>query len=407
MKSNQLLRLSVVAAVLFTLSVPSLLAQSAGTGALTGTVTDPSNAVVPNVAVTVTNTETGQVRSTTTGADGAYRFSLLTPGTYRVKFSATGFKVAEIASVKVNVTETPVLDRSLEVGQQAEAIEVQAEAAALQTADSTLGRVVDGATISNQPLATRNFTALMGLEAGAAGSIGNATNLGKATADVAVNGGGLDQNNIQMDGATIVNAFGAGNNADSGIYVGVPIPNPDAIQEFKVQTSTFDASYGRNPGANVNIVTRSGTNTIHGSLFEFFRNEKLNANSFFYNRDNPASQTQKQVLKQNQFGGTAGGAIKKDKLFFFGSYQGTRQRNGYQGGSASPVLPPIPAGDRSAPGFQAALGAAMCPANHPGNAAYMTGFGIIGSATQVACDGSNINPVALKILQVKLPSGAY
>jgi hypothetical protein len=409
MRIGKLLGLRLMTAVLFfALSPSTLLAQSAGTGALTGAVTDPTGAVVPNVTVTLTNNDTGLSRTAQTGADGAYRFSLIPPGTYKVRFAATGFKTSEVPSVTVNVTETPVLDRALEVGQQAESIEVQAEAAALQTADSTLGRVVDGSTIANQPLATRNFTALMGLEAGAAGAVGNATALGKATVDVAVNGGGLDQNNIQMDGATIVNAFGAGNNADFGIYVGVPVPNPDAIQEFKVQTSTFDASYGRNPGANVNIVTRSGSNSFHGSLFEFFRNSDLNANSFFYNRDNPGSSTTRQVLKQNQFGGTMGGPITKDKLFFFGSYQGTRQRNGIAiGGATSPVLPPIPAGDRSAPGFRAALGAAMCPANHPGVAAYMTGFGIIPTATQVACDGSNINDVAMKILQVKLPNGAY
>ena len=387
---------------------PSLFAQSAGTGALTGTVMDPSSAVVPNVTVTLTNNETGQVRTVTTGADGTYRFSLIQPGTYKVRFSAMGFKVAEVPSVTVNVAETPVLNQSLSVGQQSEAIEVQAEAAALQTADSTLGRVVDSATLSNQPLATRNFTAIMGLEAGAMSNLGNATSLGKATGDVAVNGAGLDQNNIQMDGSTIVNAFGAGNNGDFGIYVGVPIPNPDTIQEFKIQTSTYDASYGRNPGANVNIVTKSGTNQLHGSLFEFFRNPHLNANDFFYNRDNAASRTTKQVLKQNQFGGTVGGPIKKDKLFFFGSYQGTRQRNGIAlGGSSNPILPPIPAGDRSASGFQAALGAAMCPANHPGNPSYLTGFGIFAPATQVACDGSNISATALKILQVKLPSGGY
>jgi hypothetical protein len=397
-----------LAAWLLLLGVTPLSAQSAGTGALTGTLTDPSGAVVPNVTVTLTNNATGQVRTLTTGSDGTYRFSLIPPGSYKVRFSAPGFKVEEVPSVTVNVAETPVLNQALEVGQQAESVVVQAEAAALQTADSTLGRVVDGSTIANQPLATRNFTSIMGLEAGAAGGLNNATALGKATLDVAVNGAGLDQNNVQMDGATIVNAFGAGNNADSGIYVGVPIPNPDTLQEFKVQTSTYDASYGRNPGANVNIVTKSGTNQFHGSLFEFFRNDKLNANSFFYNRDNPASRTTKQVLKQNQFGGTAGGPIKKDKLFFFGSYQGTRQRNGIApGGSTSPILPPIPGGDRSAPGFRAALGAAMCPANHPGKAAYMTGFGIIPTATQVACDGSNISDAALKILQVKLPNGNY
>jgi Carboxypeptidase regulatory-like domain len=391
-----------------------LMAQSAGTGALTGVLTDPSGGSIPNATITLTNAQTNQTRTVTTGADGSYRFPLLPPGTYRVRFSATGFKTSEVTSFTVNVTETPVLDRTMEVGAQTEQVTVEANQELLKTSESTLGRVVDSATLSRQPLATRNYTSIMGLEAGAAGGVGNATTLGKATADIAVNGAGLDQNNIMMDGATIVNAFGAGNNGDFGIYVGVAIANPDAIQEFKVQTSTYDASYGRNPGANVNIITKSGSNEFHGSVFEFLRNEALNANGFFYNRDN-ANSTKgvKQILKQNQFGGTIGGPIKKDKLFFFGSYQGTRQRNGVSGGgSSSPILPPIPAGDRSAPGFKAALGAAMCPANHPGNPSYLTGFGgavlaFFPGETQVACDGSNISNVALNILNVKLPGGGY
>ncbi len=405
-------RIIVVLAVL-ALLVPAMFGQSAGTGALTGTITDQSGGSVAGATVTLTNIETNQVRTATTSTAGGYQFPLIPPGNYRVRITASGFKTLEVSSISVNVAETPVLDRSLEVGSQTEQVTVEATAELLNTSDSTLGRVVDGSTIGKQPLATRNYTTIMGLEAGATGSVNNATALGKATADIAVNGAGLDQNNIQMDGATIVNAFGAGNNADSGIYVGVPIANPDAIQEFKVQTSTYDASYGRNPGANVNIVTKSGTNQFHGSLFEFFRNEALNANTFFYNRDNPASKTNKQVLKQNQFGGTIGGPIKKDKLFFFGSYQGTRQRNGIAaGGSANPLLPPIPAGDRSAPGFRAALGAAMCPANHPGNPSYLTGFGgavlsIFPGETQVACDGSNISNTALNLLNVKLPNGSY
>src|SRR5439155_16260183 len=146
---------------------------------------------------------------------------------------------------------------------------------------------------------------------------------------------------FEMDRASIVNAVGSGfiNDSDN-LYTGIAIPNPDAIREFKIQTSSFDASYGRNPGANVNVVTKSGGNSYHGLLFEYFRNTALNANSFFQNRDGGG---QKQVLNQNQFGGTFGGPIKKDKLFFFGSFQETRQINGVASeGTTNASLPPIP-----------------------------------------------------------------
>jgi hypothetical protein len=403
MTSPRILLSLLIVAILLMLA-PALFAQSSGTGALTGTVTDPSGAVVPNVTVTLTSNETGQARTIVTGPDGAYRFSLIPPGTYKVKFAATGFKTEEVPSVTVNVSEIPVLNEALTVGQQSEAIEVQAEAAALQTADSTLGTVVSGNSIAEMPLASRNYTQVLGLEAGASSGANNGAALGKATLDLAVNGASPTQNNFQMDGASVINAFGAGAAADSGIYVGIPIPSPDAIGEFKVQTSTYDASYGRNPGANVNLITKSGTNQLHGSLFEFFRNEDLNANSFFQNLYGGGTQ---QILKQNQFGGTAGGPVKKDKLFFFGSYQGTRMRNGIApGGSESTLLPPIPLGDRSGPGFQAALGAAFCPANHPGNPNFNTFVSIFGGQN-IACDGSNISPVALAILQVKNADGSY
>jgi hypothetical protein len=229
-----------------------------------------------------------------------------------------------------------------------------------------------------------------------------------------VNGANVNQNNYQMDGVNVDNFAGNGLAGDAGIYAGIGIPNPDALQEFKIQTSTYDASYGRNPGANVNVVTRSGTNQFHGSLFEFFRNTALNSNDFFRNRYCganaaicAASGGAKQVLNQNQFGGTFGAPIKKDKLFFFFSYQGTRQVNGVgTQGYSSPTLVPIPAGDRSnTAAFQAALGQMWCPDNHPGDSRYMTNPAVRG--IQVACDGSNINPVAVKFLQLKLPNGNY
>src|SRR6185295_16315525 len=263
----------------------------------------------------------------------------------------------------------------------------------VQTATSTLGTTVSGAAIANLPLPARNFTAILGMSTGVAVDATNGVSYGRGSLNMSVNGANPEKNNFQMDGVGVNNAAGNNQAADAGLYTGIAIPNPDAIQEFKIQTSTYDASYGRNPGANVNVVTKSGTNVLHGTLYEFFRNEKLNANDFFYNRDSILSQTQKQVLRQNQFGGSLGGPVKKDKLFFFGSYQGTRQLNGVAAqGITSATLYPVP-DNREASDFAARLGAATC--NFPTR------------GIRIACDGSNINPVAIKLLQVKLPDGSY
>src|SRR6185437_9053314 len=187
---------------------------------------------------------------------------------------------------------------------------------------------------------------------------------------------------------------------NAATFGSIPIPSPDAIQEFKVQTSQFDAGYGQNSGASVNVVTKSGTNDFHGLLFEFFRNDALNANGFFQN----LAHQPRGKLEGNQFGGTVGGPVKKDKLFFFLSYQGTRQINGVAvQGFQTANLPEQLTDARTA----AVLGAEFCPANNPlgspGARYAHTQFG----GVQVACDGSNINPVALKLLQAKLPDGTY
>jgi len=384
---------------------PALFAQSAGTSALTGTVTDPTGAVIPNVTVTATNAGNNAVRTATSGADGTYRFTLLPPGTYRVRFLANGFKAAEVTAVTLNVTETPVLDQKLEVGAQSEQVTVEASAETLQTASSSLGTTVGARQVTELPLSSRNFTQIVGLSAGASAPVNNATAFGKGTLDMAVNGNDTMGNNFQMDGVAINNIANGGSANDSGIYAGIGIPSPDALQEFRIQTSTYDASYGRNPGANVNVITKSGTNSWHGTAFEFFRNAQINANGFFYNRDNPNSQTTKQVLNQNQFGGVIGGPIKKDKLFIFASYEGLRNRNGIspEGNSTGIVLPPIPGDNstnRSTPQFLQALIADNCgPSIGPLPATLGPSF--------LPCSATTVSGPALKILQLKNADGSY
>jgi Carboxypeptidase regulatory-like domain len=387
---------------LLAMSASILMAQSAGTSGLSGTVSDQSGAAVPNATVTITSNDTGLTRTATTGTDGSYKFSLLPPGTYHVRFAASGFKTAEVGAVTLNVTETPQLNRTLEIGQQAEQVTVEATSETLQTQSSTLGSVAGTAEVTGLPLSNRNYTQILSLAAGANAAVNDARSLGKGTQDMSVNGNSAGSNNFQMDGVAINSIAHPDTANDVNIYAGIGIPSPDAIQEFKVQTSTYDASYGRNPGANVNVVTKSGSNQFHGTAFDFLRNAALDANDFFYNRDSCQAYTSgdcpKQVLNLNQFGGVFGGPIKKDKLFFFGSYQGTREKNGVASpqGFTDAVLPPIPAGTRSTDPTSAwaqQLAALNC-AN--------SSFG-----PNLACNGSNINPVALNILNLKLPNGQY
>src|SRR5439155_11650217 len=394
-KSKNFFYSHLILVLLFVFCSSSLRAQTGSTSALTGRITDPTGAVLPGVSVTATSIATNQARTVLAAEDGVYRIPLLDPGAYRVRFSAPGFKTKEVMSVTLAVTETFALDQTLEVGAPTEEVTVEAAAETIQTATSTIGTTVSGSQITSFPLSARNFTAVLGMSSGVAVEVSNGTSFGRGSQNMSVNGTNHEKNNFQMDGVSINNAAGNNEAADGGLYTGIAIPNPDAIQEFKIQTSTYDASYGRNPGANVNVVTRGGGNDFHGSLFEFFRNEALNANDFFYNRDRRPGSRNKQILRQNQFGGSLGGPVVKDKLFFFGSYQGTRQFNGVAAnGTTSATLYPIPE-NREPPDFAARLGAATCQ--------YPTRAGSI----SVACDGSNINPVAIALLRVKLPNGSY
>jgi len=368
-------------------------AQTASTGALSGTVTDSSGAVVSGATVNITNEATGDARHLSTQSDGSFLAPLLLPGTYRVEIVGKGFKTLVRANVPVFVTEKKDLRLALEVGTATESVNVEAQGEVLKTGDSALGNVTEGQTVSELPLVSRNYTQIVGLSPGVVTNVNNASDLGRGNSSLnavdggfSSHGGATNDNNYQMNGSQVNDLMAAG--IFSG---GVPVPNPDAIQEFKVQTGQYDASYGRNAGANVNLVTKSGTNELHGTVFEFLRNDIFNANDYFLNR----SGTPRASLKQNQFGVALGGPIVKNKLFAFGSYQGTRQINGLDSSVAclsTFFTPSELAGlpDRS----RATLGAAFA-----GEASLL--------GDTIAADGSNIAPEALNLLNLKLADGSY
>jgi hypothetical protein len=373
---------------LFFLAMPAIsAAQTAGTGALSGTVTDQSGSSVGGAQVKVTSDASGEVRTVTTTPTGYFVVPLLLPGTYHVEVSQTGFRSVSVAHIKITVTETNALTLRLEVGQIAETVVVEAQVAQLQTETSSLGRVTSSEQVESLPLAMRNFTQIIALNPGVSAEVSNAGELGRGgggnNQDPTVSAGNwASDNNFQMNGV------GVNDIQQSGYFsAGVAIPNPDTIQEFKVQTGQYDASYGRNAGANVDVVTKGGTNAYHGAAWEYFRNDAMNANTFFLN----SVGAPRAELKQNQFGGDFGGPIKRDKLQFFTSYQGTRQRNGLDVNCSSSSKEAPLTNDRS----QAALGALFAGQS-----------GALGG-TAIAADGSNINPVAIALLNTKLPNGNY
>jgi hypothetical protein len=385
-KPVQLLMLTISAV---TMSVTSQ-AQTANTGAITGTVLDQSGAALPNADIAVISESNESLRKVTTDASGVYRVSLLPPGAYRIKATHAGFNASVRSGVSVIVTEIATLNLQLSVGTNTETVNVNAQPEMIQTDSNALGRVTDEKTVENLPLAARNFTQIIGLSPGVNVGLTDATQLGSGNGgmenltneDLSVNGARASDNNFQLDGAPSNDIIARSN--QSG---GIAIPNPDSIAEFKVVTGQYDASYGRNGGANVDVITKSGTNAFHGNIFEFFRNEDLNANQYFFNELG----VPRGLLRQNQYGGTFGGPILKNKLLFFGSYQGTRQLNGVTTGCSSSFDGAPLTDDRSAGALGAIFGGQ---------------HGAEGGTT-IAPDGSNINPVALALLNLKLPDGTY
>lgn len=368
------------------IALGSARAQTSGTGAIDTRILDPSGALVAHAMVTLLNERTGVSRPARSTRDGQYRATLLPPGLYSLSIEAAGFSPVSVRSIRVVVTETTAVRVTLHLGTTTTQVQVAANSELLQTETSALGWATDGAAITALPLANRNFTQILALSPGITVDLPDAGNLGRNNQNVAADGAKTTDNNIQFNGID-ANNISENSNTGFGAEVGIAVPAPDTIAEFKVQTGLYDAAYGRSAGANVDLISRSGTNQLHGNFWEFFRNDALNANDFFLNRHGQP----RPVLKQNQFGFDLGGPVRRDRTFFFASYQGSIQRNGESSLSLqSALLPPL-TNDRS----RAALGALFGGQS-----------GLFGGVA-VAPDGSNINPAALALLNFKFPDGSY
>jgi len=296
---------------------------SSATGAIQGTVTDPRGAVVPNATVTLTNAALGLTRKTTTQSDGAYSFPLTQPADgYQVAVEAPGFQRKLLLSVSVRVTETSVANVQLAVIGASEQIVVTGEdVQTIQTTNPTLGGTLGPEVIAALPLNTRNPLQLLATDAGVASTPGSTT--------LFVAGNRSTFNNFVLNGVDA-------NNFEFGSLSSVPTPNPDSVREFRTQTSLYDATQGRGSGANITLVTRSGSSKIHGNVYEFHRDSSVAANDFFLNRNN----RKRPFLLRNQFGASTGGPFPGEKSFWFLNYEGSRQRNV---GSITGFLPVLPA----------------------------------------------------------------
>jgi carboxypeptidase family protein len=308
MRVGRLANLACIPAVL--ILAEAALAQT--TGSIRGTLKDPSGAVIPGAQVTATLEGQNVPRVTTTDANGDFEFAVLPVGTYTLDVEATGFKKYVQKGIDVSLGHVTAVNPALELGTVTQVITTQARVPLVETTSTQLGAVMTSRAVVDLPLNARDTYQLLQLQPGVQSQVGAGLFYGSDNAgSVSVNGGRGRSNNFMVNG---------GDANDQFANLPAIQPSPDTIQEFRVLTNTFDAEFGRNSGSVVNVVTKSGTNNFHGDAYEFFRNNALNARGFF--------DTALPDFKQNQFGGTFGGPIKKDKTFFFGSYEGRRIRQG-------------------------------------------------------------------------------
>jgi carboxypeptidase family protein len=308
---------AVCLAAAVSILVPTFLPAQGASGRIVGRVADPSAAVLAQVKITLTNEATGISRDALTNDSGDYSFVEVAPGTYTVQFELAGFKKNVQKNVIVDVNQVVTLNSTLQIGGAQETVEVTSEAPQVDTTSTQLGAVINDRSVNELPLNTRDTYQFLQLQPGVQSQLGSSGSLFAGSDDpgsVSVNGGRTRANNFNVNG---------GDANDQFVNTPTIEPTPDAVEEFRVITNTFDAEYGRNSGSVVNVITKSGGNTFHGDLYEYFRNTILDARGY--------PDTSKPQLNQNQFGGTFGGPIKKDRSFFFLSYEGRRIRDGVPG----------------------------------------------------------------------------
>src|SRR5687767_5849904 len=311
---RRVLRQLFHAAAIVLLATAIVQGQAGSTAQITGTVRDQSGGVLPGVDVTVTQTETGFTRSAVTDENGNYTLTSLPIGPYRLQASLSGFRTYQQTGIVLQVGSNPVINVPLAIGALTETVSVEAAAPLVETRSSSIGTVIENERVEELPLNGRNPVELIQL-AGAAVPQGTASSRSmQGGQGIAVAGGQSFGVAYLLDGAMHNNPYD---------NLNLPLPFPDAMQEFRVETSAQNAQNGFHSGASVNIATKSGTNLFHGDLFEFTRNHRFNATSPFAAVDPATGKRRSDGLKRNQFGGTLGGPIKTDRMFFFGAYQGT------------------------------------------------------------------------------------
>jgi hypothetical protein len=305
---------SSVALSLFLICSTFLTGQSTG-GRILGRVADPSGAVLSGVKVTATNEATGASREAVTNDSGEYVLVSVQPATYSIAYELTGFKKNVEKGILVDVNQVVTVNSTLQIGGSQEVVEVTSEAAQVDTTSTQLGAVINDRSINELPLNSRDTYQFLQLQPGVQAQLGNGNGSlfygSQDTGSVSVNGGRTRANNFSVNG---------GDANDQFVNSPTIQPSPDSVEEFRVITNTFDAEYGRNSGSVVNVITKSGSNNLHGDIFEYFRNTVLDARNYF--------DLGRPQWNQNQFGGTLGGPIKKDRTFFFVSYEGRRIREG-------------------------------------------------------------------------------